>query len=395
MNNVNFIKRTWAEININALKHNYKTIREHVNSKSKICCVVKADGYGHGAAVVAKTFSELGADWFAVSNIEEALQLRKSGITQPLLVLGYTPPNLARILNEHNISQTVYSMDYAEALSEHAVKHNVKIKIHLKIDTGMSRLGLMFQLEERDRSSLEEALKICRMDNFIPEGIFTHFAVSDETDNGKDFTLRQFNCFNHAVEQLKNRGITFSLHHCANSGAIIDYPQMHLDMVRAGIILYGLSPSGKLKGKLSLTPAMELKSVVAQVKRVESGATVSYGREFRAEKSIDIATIPVGYADGYIRVLAQKAHVQINGKQAKLLGRVCMDQIMVDVSHIPGVGIGDEVTLFGREENGSPTADSIAKWSGTINYEVTCLVGKRVARVFLENGKIIGTATLL
>lgn len=395
MDNLDFIKRTWAEINMDALKHNYHVIREHVAKPAKICCVVKADGYGHGAVEVAKAYTALGADWLAVSNIEEAVQLRQNKIQLPLLILGYTPANLAKVLSDYDISQTVYSQAYAQALSAHAAKQGVNIKIHLKLDTGMSRIGLMCQAFERDDDSIKEAEEICTMPNFITEGIFTHFAVSDETENGQEFTQRQFDCFMHAVQKLKEKGIHFQLRHCANSGAIIDYPEMHLDMVRAGIILYGLVPSLKLKGRLDLNPVMELKTVVSQVKTIEDGATVSYGRTFQAEKTMKIATMPVGYADGYIRVLAGAAGVQIHGKRAKIVGRICMDQIMADVSHIQDIQYGDEVTLFGNGQNGAPTADDIARWSNTINYEVACLVGKRVARVYVEQGNIIGTTTLL
>ncbi|GHU82070.1 alanine racemase 1 [Clostridia bacterium] len=394
MDNVNFIKRTWAEININALEHNYKVIRNHVQPHSKICCVVKADGYGHGAVEVAKTFDTLGTDWFAVSNIEEALQLRQNGINKPLLILGYTPPNLSALLSKNNISQAVYSLDYAEEISEDAVKHGVNIKIHLKIDTGMSRIGLMYQDFDRDEASINEAKKICSLKNIIPEGVFTHFAVSDEADEGKDFTKCQFERFVHAVNLLESAGVNFEIRHCANSGGVIDYPEMHLDMVRAGIILYGLAPSAKLKGKLNLIPAMELKSVVSQVKKIEQGTTVSYGRAFTADSTKQIATIPTGYADGYTRDLAGKASVQIFGQRAAVVGRVCMDQLMSDVTNIKNVKRGDIITLFGSGTDGAPTADDIAAWSNTINYEVTCLIGKRVARVYLQNGKIVATSTL-
>lgn len=391
----NFIKRTWAEININALKHNYNEIRKHTSKNAKLCCVVKADGYGHGAIEVAKTLSSLGADWFAVSNIEEALQLRKNDIKEPILILGYTPYDMTKTLSDYGISQAVYSKDYARALSDNAVQNNVSVKIHLKLDTGMSRLGLMCQSFDRDFSSLEEAKEICTMPNFITEGIFTHFAVSDETENGRNFTNGQFENFMYSIKHLENMGIKFKIRHCANSGAVIDYPNTHLDMVRAGIILYGLAPSVKLIGRLNLKPVMQLKSVVSQVKQIPTGATVSYGRTFQAEKNIKIATIPVGYADGYVRVLAKNAGVQVHDKRARLVGRVCMDQIMADVTHIKDISTGDEVILFGNGENGSPTANDIAAWSNTINYEVTCLVGKRVARVYLEDGEITSTTTLL
>lgn len=391
----NFVKRTWAEINMDAIAHNYNVIRKHINQKSKMCCVVKADGYGHGAVKVAQEYHRLGADWFAVSNIEEALQLRENSITEPILILGYTPENMAKVLSEHNISQAVYSLDYAKTLSENAVKDNVNVKIHIKLDTGMSRIGLMCQEVGRDDGSIDIAEEICKLPNLIGEGVFTHFAVSDESNEGKAFTNKQFDAFMYTVKALEKRGVYFQIRHCANSGAIIDYPDMHLDMVRAGIILYGLSPSQKLKDKLDIIPAMELKSVVSNVKEIEKDSTVSYGRTFKADRKMKIATVPIGYADGYIRTLAKEAYFTVNNANAKVVGRICMDQTMADVSNIDHIKRGDIVTVFGNGTDNAPTADHIAKWSNTINYEVTCLVGKRVARVYLKDGKVTDTHTLL
>lgn len=387
----NLIKRTWAEINLDNIEHNYKTIREKVDEKTMMCCVIKADGYGHGAVQVARLYEKLGADWFCVSNIEEALELRQNNITLPILILGYTPVECVKILADNNISQACYSFDYAESLSENAVNQNVTVNIHLKLDTGMSRIGLMCQKFTRDDKSIDEAEKICRLPNLYSQGIFTHFAVSDESEQGKDFTLKQFECYTHTVKALEERGIKFDIRHCANSGAIIDYPQTHLDMVRAGIILYGLSPSAKLYGKLELKPAMELKSVISQIKEIEEGTTISYGRTYTASKTKKVATVPVGYADGFIRKIAEQGYININGNKAKILGRICMDQLIVDADNANTVKIGDTVTLFGTGEN-TPTADDIANWTNTINYEVVCLISKRVARVYFKNGKEVEVA---
>jgi len=390
-----FIKRTWAEINMDAVKHNFNSIKNCISKDSMMCCVVKADAYGHGAVQLSRMYEQLGADWFAVSNIEEALQLRNNGITKPMLILGYTPENMAKVLYDNNISQAVYSLDYAKALSEDAVKNNVKVNIHLKLDTGMSRIGLMCQSVDSDNISLPIAYDICTMPNLIPQGVFTHFAVSDEAEEGKAFTMAQYENFTYTINRLQEKGIHFTVRHCANSGAIIDYPHMHMDMVRAGIILYGLSPSGKLKNRLKLQPAMELKSVVSHVKDIPRGTTVSYGRTFKADKTMKIATVPIGYADGYVRTIAENGGMQIHGKRGKIIGRICMDQTMVDITNIDDVKRGDCVTVFGGKVGNAPSADDIAQWSGTINYEVTCLVGKRVARVYLENGRVVGTTTLL
>lgn len=389
-----FVKRTWAEINLDAIIHNYKEIRRQTDKNAMVCCVVKADGYGHGAVELARVYERLGADWFAVSNIEEAMELRRAGIQLPILILGYTPCDCAGLLSRENIAQTVYSTDYAQELSQSAGKAGVRVNIHLKLDTGMTRIGLMCQHFDRDNSSIDEAEIICKMPGLIPQGVFTHFSVSDEAKDGKDFTLHQFHCFMHVVEELEKRGIHFDIRHCANSGAVIDYKQTHLDMIRAGIILYGLSPSRKLRGRLDLIPAMELKSVISHVKEVEPGAFVSYGRTFVTQNRMKIATIPVGYADGYIRTLAKDGSIELHGRRAKLIGRVCMDQIMADVTAIEEAKRGDEVTLFGTGKDGGPTADDIAAWCRTINYEVTCLIGKRVARVYLKDGQIVNARTL-
>lgn len=387
----NLIKRTWAEINLDNIEHNYKIIRENVDKKTMMCCVIKADGYGHGAVQVAKLYEKLGADWFCVSNIEEALELRQNGITLPILILGYTPAECARTLADNNISQACYSIEYAKLLSENAVKQNITVNIHLKLDTGMSRIGLMCQKFTRDNKSIDEAERICKLPHLYSQGIFTHFAVSDEAEQGKNFTLNQFECYIHTVKALEKRGIKFDIKHCANSGAIIDYPQTHLDMVRAGIILYGLSPSAKLYGKLDLKPAMELKSVISQIKEIEEGTTISYGRTYIASKIKKVATVPVGYADGFIRKIAEQGYISINRKKAKILGRICMDQLIVDADNTDDIKTGDTVTLFGTGEN-TPTVDDIANWTGTINYEVVCLISKRVARVYFKNGKEVEIA---
>ena len=391
---MDFIRRTWAEINLDAAAHNYKEIRKRASKSAMLCCVIKADGYGHGAVMLAHLYEKLGADWFAVSNIEEAMQLRSAGIKKPVLILGYTPAECAEMLSENNISQAVYSLEYAETLNECAEKAGVKIKIHLKLDTGMSRIGLLCQSRSEDNKAVSDGFNICSMPSFETEGVFTHFAVADEGEDGEDFTINQFDNFMYTVKRLEQMGVKFKVRHCANSGAIEDYPQMHLDMVRAGIVLYGLAPSVKIKNPLDLQPVMELKSAVSHTKEIHPGMTVSYGRTYTADKTARLATIPVGYADGYVRSVAKDGYVLLHGKRAKIRGRICMDQCMVDISDIEDVKIGDAATVFGREKN-APSADDIARWIGTINYEVTCIVGKRVARVYLKNDEVVSTHTLL
>ena len=365
---------------------NYHAIKEKIGEDTKICCVVKADGYGHGAVELAKLYSELNCDYFAVSNLDEALELRDAGLQEPIVILGYTPANRCDDLSKHNISQAVYGLDYAKMLSEECVKAGVSCKIHIKCDTGMSRLGFMCQEFPRDDYSIEEIKLACTMPNLVNEGIFTHFAVADECDEGREFTKRQYGAFTHTVNALREMGVTFDVTHCSNSGAILDYADMKLDMVRAGIILYGLSPSAKLKDKLSLEPIMRLKTMVSYVKEIKKGTTVSYGRTFTADRDMKIATVPVGYADGYIRAFAKDGYMFIKGQKAKIIGRICMDQTMLDVTDIEGVEIGNVCVLFGNGKGGEPTPDDVAKWGNTINYEIVCSVSKRVPRLYRRDG---------
>ncbi|MDD5953054.1 MAG: alanine racemase [Oscillospiraceae bacterium] len=384
------MKRTWAEINLDALKNNYYAIRNAVRPETEICWVVKADGYGHGAVFVARTLEALGARWFAVSNIEEAEQLRSGGIKGAILILGYTPPNLASKLSRLNISQAVFSADYAKELQSCAQQDNVTVKIHLKVDTGMSRIGFLYQEPGRDSVSIDEMEDVCQQPNLEHEGIFTHFAVSDEGKTGKGYTEEQFQAFLDSVSKLEQRGITFRYRHCANSGAVCDYPEMHLDMVRPGIIIYGLNPSGVIRNKLPLQPVMELKTVISMLKTVETNTTVSYGRTFTASRKTKLATVPIGYADGYPRKLHDCADMLVCGQRARVVGRVCMDQLMLDVTDIDGVENGMTVTVFGKDGGEMISVDELAKLNDTINYEMICIVGKRVPRIFLVDGKPIG-----
>ena len=385
---MNMVKRTWAEISLNAIEHNYNVIRNKVADGTKVCCVIKADGYGHGAVELSQIYEKLGADFFAVSNIDEGLEIRKGGSKLPIVILGYTPVSEAENLAEYDISQAVFSLEYAKELSEKCVEEDCICKMHIKVDSGMSRIGFMCQEFPRDEYSVEEICEACCLPNLEVEGLFTHFCVSDEDAEGREFTNKQYENFIYVRDSLKKRGVDISVVHCSNSGAIEDYPETCCDMVRAGIILYGLAPSSKLADRLDLVPAMTLKTVVAFVKEVQKGATISYGRTFTADRKMKIATVPIGYADGFIRQNAKDGYMTVNGKKAKIVGRICMDQTMLDVTDIEDVKTGDEVVVFGTGENGEPTADSLAENTGTINYETVCLVGKRVPRIYIKDGKI-------
>ena len=372
-----FLRRTWAEIDTDALLHNLNIIK--TTAKTQLCVVVKADAYGHGVNIVAPVLQKAGADCFAVSNIEEAIELREVGITKPIIILGYTPSEYIADLNKHDISQCVYSLDYAKELSYEAKKNNLNIKIHIKLDTGMSRIG--FNCRDDNLSEINYAIKSATLDGFVLEGVFTHFAVSDRNITEEDgFTDEQYNRFIKAVDTFKSNGLNPKFCHCCNSAALCLDSDKHFDMCRAGIILYGLTPSSDLKLPQKLEPVMSFKSVVSQVKEITAGDTVSYGRTFKAKKNMTIATISCGYADGYPRLLSNKGYVLINGLRANIIGRVCMDQFCVDVTDIPNVKRGDEVLLWGKELPVEDLADMI----GTINYELVCGVSSRVKRIAKE-----------
>lgn len=388
---MDFLKRTWAEIDLDALEKNFSAIRSHLRTGCKTMCIVKADAYGHGAVQVAQTLARCGAEWFGVSNIEEGAQLRRHGILQPIFVLGYTPPQCAKQLSELSLTQAILSEDYAKELSRCAGDSGVVVDTHIKIDTGMNRLGLIYQAHDHRAETIRSVERMVHLPALNHTGLFTHFAVSDEGEEGETFTRGQYACFVEVRDALREKGITFPLCHCCNSGGILAYPDMHFDMVRPGITLYGLYPSWKLKKILPLKPVMTLKSVVALLKEVRPGGTVSYGRTYPIEKSMTLATVPVGYADGYPRAFSGKADMLIGERRAKIVGRVCMDQLMLDVTDVPGLSVGEEVTVFGE---GIPV-DELARLHGTINYELVCLVGKRVSRIYMKNGAPVGVMNAL
>lgn len=381
-------ERTWAEVDMDAIRHNYQAIRRTLPPDVRLCCVVKANAYGHGASKLAPLYQQLGADWFAVSNIEEALQLRRCGVTRPVLVLGYTPAACAPLLAQQDLSQCVYSLAYGRQLSEAAVAAGVTVKMHIKLDTGMGRLGFQCLDTADGEDSVAAAETVCRLPGLIPEGVFTHFACADEGEAGDDCSRLQAQRFAAAVERLEQAGIAFSIRHCANSAALSEYPECRMDMVRAGIILYGLQPSQQLRQPLALQPAMSLKSVVSHVKTVSPGTTISYGGTFTAQRSMTVATVPIGYADGFWRGNGSAGmRLTVAGQPAPILGRVCMDQLMLDVTGIDGVQVGDEVTVFGTAP--ALTADAMAALNGTIGYEVICAVGERVPRLYTEGGQVV------
>ena len=362
----------WAEINLGAYEHNFNEIRKCVAGNAKLCAVVKADAYGHGAIPIAKKVVELGADVLAVAVLSEALELRRAGFTQPILILGLSPVSAVQELVDCDITQAVCTMPFAKALSAEAVRQKKKAKIHLKVDTGMARIGI------RPEEAAAFAKDLQALPGLELEGMFSHFASADTRD--KSSAREQLARFRTAIDAIEAEGIHIPMKHIAESAAILELPEAHLDMVRIGIIQYGLWPSAEVERKISLHQVMRLCARIAFVKEMQPGETVGYGCDFTVHRPSRIATMPLGYADGYIRAYAGKASVEICGKRAPVVGRVCMDQFMADVTDIPEAEEGTEAVLFGSD---ALTTDEAASWLNTINYEVTCLVSPRVPRVYV------------
>lgn len=375
------IRPVWAEIDLDAIKYNIDSIKRRVDTKELIA-VVKADAYGHGALDVSKTLVENGATKLAVAVITEAMELRHGNINTPIMILGYTPLEFAADLINYDIEQTIFDLEYAKKLSEIALNLGKKAKVHVALDTGMGRIGFLI-----NDNSLNEILKISSLKGLEVVGIFTHFATSDESD--KNYSNKQYKKFTDFNEKLISKGVNIPLKHVSNSGAIIDMPNTYLDGVRAGIVLYGYYPSEDvLKQNLDLKKAITIKTQVAHVKILDKNEYVSYGRKFKTERKSIIATLPIGYADGYSRALTGKAKVIINGKFAPVVGTICMDQCMIDVTDIGDVHVGDEVIVLGRDKDLKFDADDMAKAMGTINYEVLCMIKQRIPRVYIEDGKV-------
>ena len=377
-------KRTWAEINLDALAHNIREIRKITNPNAEIMAVVKADAYGHGVAESAELLLENGADRLGVATLNEAIELRRLFYEVPILILGSSLESETDELVKNDIIPNVYMTEFAKALSDSAVKLKKTVKVHIKLDTGMSRIG--FPVTDGDNSAIiEEILAISKLPMLEIEGIFSHFATSDEGDN--DYTHLQFKRFMSVCEELEKRGLTIPVKHLCNSAGIMMYPEYHLDMVRPGVILYGMYPSDDVdKTRLDLKYVMSLKSIITYVKNVEPGRGVSYGKEYIADGEAKIATVPIGYADGYLRALANNAKIAVGDRLFPIAGRICMDQCMIDVTGVNNINRGDEALIFG---DGAVTVDDIAKWLGTINYEVTCMLGHRVPRIYKRGCKTV------
>ena len=376
--------RTWAEVDLDAIAHNMREIRRITDKNAQIMAVVKADAYGHGFMETAKTLLENGADRLAVAVLQEGKQLRSRGVTVPILILGASGPEDAEDLINFDITPNVFDYEFAKALSYEAEKKEKVTKIHIKLDTGMSRIG--FVVDDGDHEEIvDEIIKVSKLPYIEIEGIFSHFSTSDEEN--REYTELQFKRFMQVVDVLEQRGLHIPIKHICNSAGIMMYPEMHLDMVRPGVILYGMYPSDEVdKTRLNLIPAMTLKSRITLVKHVEPGRGVSYGKEYITDRTTKIATVPIGYADGYLRKIAKKGRMLVHGVKVPIIGRICMDQCMIDVTNVHNIDKGDEAIIFGKE---GITIDDVAEWLETINYEVACVIGKRIPRIYTRNGRAV------
>ena len=382
--------RIYAEIDMDAIAENFRKMREKINPDTKMAAVIKTDGYGHGAVPIAQMMEKEDYIWgYAVATVSEALVLRRHGIKKPILILGYTFEEDYETLIRQEIRPVVFKMDMARQMSEAAVRLNRTLYIHIGLDTGMSRIGFADNDE-----SVKIIQKISELPGLSIEGMFTHFSRADELD--KSTARKQFSRYLAFVEKLEAAGVSIPLKHVSNSAALMELPQMNLDMVRAGISIYGIYPSDEVsRESIRLKPAMSLHSRIVYIKEIAPGTEVSYGGTFVADHPMRIATIPVGYGDGYPRMLSNKGSVLIRGKRAKILGRICMDQFMVDISDIPEAQELDEVVLVGEQKGEKITVDELGALCGRFPYEFVCDIGKRVPRIYTRNKNVYCTRDCL
>ncbi len=374
----------WAEVNLDNVAHNVKVVKHLVSKQTQIMAVIKADGYGHGASQIAQTLLDNGADCFAVATLSEAIRLRKDFADTPILILGYTPSDLAADLVKYQLTQTIYDVDQAEQFDAYAKSVDGEISVHLKIDTGMSRLGFMWN----DQSN--QILRCFEFENLAIEGAYTHFAKADESD--KTFTHLQAKRYLDTIDAIEGAGHSIAIKHVSNSAAIIDLPEYNFDMVRAGIMLYGLHPSPEVK-QIDLREVMSLRARVSHVKTLPADVGVSYGHAYYTPAEVVIASLPLGYADGFTRMLSGKTDLLYKGERMPIVGRICMDQCMAE-SHLP-IAKGDIVTLFGADGDAFKSIDEVAAALGTINYEIVCMIGKRVPRRYISAGQTVATYDML
>lgn len=375
--------RVWAEIDLDCILHNLENMYNNIDKKADILAVIKTDAYGHGAVPIARMLEKVPyVAGYACATVDEAMELRENGIMKPVLILGYVFPDEYPVMIRNDIRPTIFRYDMAKAFSDAAGSAGINAPVHIAIDTGMSRIG--FQADEQ---SIDEIIKIKALPGIVLEGIFTHFARADEQD--KTSARAQEDLFRDVIDKLNRRGVSFKYHHCANSAAILELPGTSMELVRAGITMYGLWPSNEVDHSFPLSSAMSLKSHIVHLKTLPAGRAISYGGTYVTDRYTTVATVPVGYGDGYARTLSNKSSVIIRGKKAPVIGRICMDQMMVDVSDIPGVSTYDTVTLIGRDGDESITLEELGDLSGRFNYEFACCLGNRIPRIYKKDGKVI------
>jgi alanine racemase len=370
---------TRAEIDLEAVVYNTTQIRRLIGSKRKLMAVVKADGYGHGAIHISRACLRGGADWLGVALPEEGAELRNAGFEVPILVLALSGVEQADTILQNNLSQVICTEEMARALDRSAMRHGKKARVHIKIDTGMGRIGIS------PGETIPFIKKILDLPHLELEGIYTHLSVADSPD--PSFTINQFQIFSYLCKEIEKEGIKIPLRHMANSAAIVRFPEMHLDMVRPGIMIYGVDPFPDGNGVIELKPVMTFKTEIVFIKSIPKGTSISYGRTFISERPMRVATICVGYADGYPRHLSNKGEVLVRGKRSRILGNVCMDMVIIDITHIPEAREGDEVVLFGNQLGGKLLVEEVATWAGSIPYEILCGISRRVPRVYIEGNK--------
>lgn len=379
MNELEYIPRpAWLEINLPNIAHNVRQIRRLLAPETELLAVVKANAYGHGAEKVAFAVLDSGADRLGVATLGEGVQLRKAGIMAPVMVLGYVASDQAEVAIKYNICQTVYSFAAAQAISLKAQEKNKTAVVHIKVDTGMGRIGFLPSEE-----SVDEVCRILSLPNLYVEGIYTHFSTADEAD--KEYTRSQQRQFDDFIAQIEARGYTIPIKHAANSAAIIDLPDTHYNMVRAGMIMYGYYPSEYVsENKIDILPALSLKCRVSCVKEIPAGTAISYGRHYVAGEERIIASLPLGYADGYSRAFCENGEILLRGRRVPIVGTICMDQLMVDVTALGGVDIGEKAVVIGRQGNDEITIEELAAKTNTINYEIICMLSERIPRRYIE-----------
>ncbi|NOX63156.1 MAG: alanine racemase [Chloroflexi bacterium] len=366
---------TYVRIDLNAIGQNVQALKRCVGPRVVLMAVVKANAYGHGIVETARAALANGAERLAVARVSEGVQLRRAGVRAPILVLGYHTSAEAEAVVQYDLIATVNSLEMAHSLAEQARRRDKRVMVHIKVDTGMGRFGLL------PREALPFWRAMAAMPRFDVEGLWTHFATADERDKG--YARRQLRIFLDVARAIEQAGFTIAIRHAANSAALLDLPESHLDMVRPGIAIYGLRPSNEVEPSVPLRPALSLISHVGRVRMLPAGSSVSYGRTFITERAMRVALVPVGYGDGYPRILSNRGEALVRGRRARILGRVCMDNLVLDVDHIPDVREGDEVVLIGRQGGAKITAEEVAGWAETINYEVTTALLPRSPRIYV------------